>query len=302
MNRRQFLKRYAATLALNFFPFNLLFAATPKSVVWEVLGTGEDSINTLFSSMGGIEKFIIRDISKTSVLIKPNLCLPHNARMGTITSPEVVGGLCRFLVGMGVKKIIIADHTLQSSKDFRSIELMEVLARYPEVNLILANEQGLYNQAEVNGKVLKTTEALKLLSQVDLFINMATAKHHSATKVSLAIKNLMGLIWNRTEFHTQLDLNLAIADLALAIRPDINIIDASRVLLNRGPTGPGPVINENRLFASLDILALDAVVTSRYKFGNKTLSARDVPHLLAAYQNGVGEIDAQNIQVKTIST
>jgi len=51
----------------------------------------------------------------------------------------------------------------------------------------------------------------------------------------------------------------------------------------------------------VDILALDAVVASRYKFGGKNLSAGDVPHLMAAYQNGVGEIDAKNIQVKTIS-
>jgi len=204
-------------------------------------------------------------------------------------------------VGRGVKKITIADHTLQNTADFRSLELMEVADRYPEVNLILANDQEMYKRIEVNGKALKTTEVLNLLDRTDLLINMAAAKHHSATRVSLATKNLMGLIWNRTEFHTRLDLNLAIADLALSIRPQINIVDASRVLLNRGPTGPGPVINGNRLFASIDILALDAVVASRYKFGGKNLSAGDVPHLMAAYQNGVGEIEAKNIQVKTIS-
>ena len=42
-----------------------------------------------------------------------------------------------------------------------------------------------------------------------------------------------------------MDLVQAIADLALAIHPGFNIIDASRVPLNDEPTGPGDVIKEN---------------------------------------------------------
>ena len=128
MNRRQFLKIFAGAIALNFFPFNLLYPEIPGPVVWEAQGTGEDSINAIFTSLGGLKKFTGNDPSRASVLIKPNLCLPHNARMGTITSPEALEALCRFLVGRGVKKITIADHTLQNTADFRSLELMEVAA------------------------------------------------------------------------------------------------------------------------------------------------------------------------------
>jgi uncharacterized protein (DUF362 family) len=108
----------------------------------------------------------------------------------------------------------------------------------------------------------------------------------------------MGVIWDRSAFHTKLDLHQAIADLALAVRPGLSIIDASRVLLNGGPVGPGPVTKDNRIFASTDMLALDSVVTGRYDFGGKTLSAKEVPHLRAAYDNGVGEIDIKKIDVQ----
>ena len=165
----------------------------------------------------------------------------------------------------------------------------------------MANEQRLYQPVQVEGKVLKEVETLKLIPKVDLIINLATAKHHTATHVTLAIKNLMGLIWNRSVFHTDLDLAQAIADLALVIRPQLNIIDASRVLLNGGPTGPGPIINDNRLFASRDILAVDSIVTSRYNFGGKSLTPREIPHLWAAYQLGIGEIDHQKIQLQKIA-
>ena len=179
-------------------------------------------------------------------------------------------------------------------------EQREAVEAQREYEAELANERRLFRPTRVNGRVLKTTEILRIVQRVDMLINLATAKHHSATNVSLATKNLMGLIWDRSVFHTGLDLSQAIADLALAIRPTLNIIDASRVLLNGGPTGPGPVIKEDRLFASCDILALDSVVASRYSFGARSLSAEDVPHLWATYKNGVGEIDIEKIRVENV--
>ena len=307
MNRRDFIKISVAGLAANFLPLprwlqkNTLLADSSMPVVSEAQGSAETMIKTLFTLLGGIEKLISGDVTRATVLIKPNLCLPQPADRGTITSPEIVEALCGFLLTNGVKKIVIADHTLgEKSAKNQDFELIQVAEKFPEVKLVLANQQHHYQPVESNGKVLRNVEILKLLQRADLVINLATAKHHSATHVSLALKNLMGLIWDRAAFHTQLNLHQAIADLALTIRPGFHIIDASRVLLNGGPTGPGPVIRENRLFASYDPLALDAVVVSRYNFGGRSLSAKEVPHLWAAYQNGVGEIDLSRIKLQKI--
>jgi uncharacterized protein (DUF362 family) len=111
---------------------------------------------------------------------------------------------------------------------------------------------------------------------------------------------IQGAIWNRNDFHTKMDLGQAIGDLALAVRPALTLIDASRVLLNGGPTGPGRVIAENRFFASLDMVAVDAVVTSRYGFGGRDVVPNEVAHLRAAFENGVGEIDIQKITVTKV--
>ena len=299
MNRRSFLKIGTAALASNLSPLRRALGEGSKPVVWEAEGAPADAMGALFSSLGGLEKLVEGDLSRATVLIKPNICLPHPERMGTTTSPLVVDALCGLLIANGAKRIVIADHTLKSSR-FGQIELHGVAGKYPEVKLLLANEQRLFQPVAVDGKVLKQTDILKMVRRADLFINLATAKHHSATGVSLAIKNLMGAIWDRTGFHTRLDLSQAIADLALAVRPSLSIIDASRVLLGGGPTGPGPVVRENRLFAGFDILALDAVVASRYPFGERPLSARQVGHLRAAYENGVGEIDIEKIRVEKI--
>jgi uncharacterized protein (DUF362 family) len=139
-----------------------------------------------------------------------------------------------------------------------------------------------------------------LLSRADLFINVATAKHHSATQVSLGVKNLMGVIWNRADFHTTMDLSQAIGDLAVLIRPDLTIVDASRVLLTGGPTGPGKIALDMRMFASRDMVAVDSAVVGRYPFGDRSIRPHDIPHLRSAAELGVGVDDLDRITLTRV--
>jgi uncharacterized protein (DUF362 family) len=300
MDRRAFIRTGAAAAASSVLPWGSLFAEEVKPVVWEIEGDPAAAVEHLFSSIGGLKKLIPGEVEGATVLLKPNICLPHPPASATTTSPELIDALCSYLARHKVKRVVVTDHTLQKAEQFEENAIVKVGEKYKQANVIIANEQRHYEPAEVEGKVLKKTEILKTLDRADLVINVATAKNHSATQVSLAVKNLMGVIWNRSEFHTELDLHQAIGDLALAVRPGLNIIDASRVLLSGGPTGPGPVTRDNRIFASTDILALDSVVTARYAFGGKTLTAKEVPHLRAAYDNGVGEIDIKKIDLQKV--
>jgi uncharacterized protein (DUF362 family) len=300
MDRREFLKTGAAAAASSVLPWGSLLAEDVKPVVWEVEGEPAAAVDSLFSSLGGLKKLIPGDVEGATVLLKPNICLPHPPASATTTSPELIDALCSYLAGHKVKRVIVTDHTLQKAERFEENAIVKAGQKYKQAKVIIANEQRMYEPAEIKGKVLKKTELLKTLDRADFVINVATAKNHSATQVSLAVKNLMGVVWNRSEFHTKLDLHQAIGDLALAVRPGLNIIDASRVLLNGGPTGPGPVTRDNRIFASTDILALDSVVTARYAFGGKTLTANEIPHLRAAYDNGVGEIDIKKIDLQKV--
>jgi uncharacterized protein (DUF362 family) len=107
----------------------------------------------------------------------------------------------------------------------------------------------------------------------------------------------MGVIWDRKVFHTGIDLDQALADIAMVVHPHLNIVDASRILLNRGPVGPGPLEKPGKIYAGTDIIAVDSVVTSAYNFGGKSLSAKEVAHLWASYKSGAGEIDLEKIEV-----
>jgi uncharacterized protein (DUF362 family) len=274
-----------------------LGAGRPEPIVWEIEGEPAKTVKALFSVLGDLKEVIGKEPGEATVLIKPNLCLPHPSGMGTTTSPDLVDELCSHLFAGGVKRVVVADHTLQQAKNFEKSEMVRIVAGYKDAKMILANEERWFEPVEVDGKVLKQTDVFKMLPRVDFFINVATAKHHSATSVSLATKNLMGLIWDRSAFHTKMDLHQAIGDLALTVRPDLSIIDAGRVLLNGGPTGPGPIKKDSRIFAGTDVVALDTIVTSRYNFGGRSVVPGEVRHLLAAHENGVGEIDIAKIKV-----
>jgi uncharacterized protein (DUF362 family) len=297
MKRRQFIRSGFGAFLASFLPLRFLPLSGKAVTVYEITGDPALAFSELFTAMGGIGNQIGNDLSKASVLVKPNLCLPHKDSNGTITSIAVLRALCEYLINEGVGRIIIADHTLQTSDKFETTEIVAYARGNPKISLMLADEQRYYAPRQIEGKVLKTAETMKIVDKVDYFINLATAKHHSATHVSLCIKNLMGIIWDRKVFHTDIDLDQAIADLAVAVRPHLNIVDASRVLLNRGPVGPGPLEKPGKIYASTDILAVDAVVTSCYNFGGKSLSAKEVAHLWESFKNGAGEIDLDTIEV-----
>jgi len=300
MDRRNFIKLGSASiLAAGLMQKQVMAQPKTASTVYEVNGITKENFALLFKSMGGIETFVKTPLSQATVLIKPNISMPHQSSAGTITHVNSIETLCQYLLSLGIKKIIIADHTLKGN-DFNKIELNELPKKYPEVKLIFANEERQYEPVTINGKALKTTEIMKLIPKSDFFINFANAKHHSATHVSLAVKNLMGAIWNRTDFHTTMDLHQGIADLTTVIKPNLNLIDTTRVLLNGGPTGPGPVVSDTKLFASRDIVAVDAVVVSKYNFGGKSQPPNEIKHLQEAYNLGTGEIDLNKIKIEKI--
>ena len=122
---------------------------------------------------------------------------------------------------------------------------------------------------------------------------MPIAKHHVLSKLTLGLKNVMGVIGgNRGEIHK--DIPQRLADLNLVIRPKLTIIDATRILLRNGPTGGNlkDVKVLDTLIASTDTVAADAYATTL--FGMKPA---DVKSTVAAAKMGLGEMDLSKVKI-----
>jgi len=129
----------------------------------------------------------------------------------------------------------------------------------------------------------------------DVLINVPIAKHHNLARLTLGMKNLMGLIKNRGEFH--FNLGQRVADLASMLRPDLTVVDAVRILNNHGPAGGdlADVKLMNTVIASHDFVAADAWAATL--FG---LTAEDLPIVRAAAQMGLGTTDLKSIKIEEI--
>jgi uncharacterized protein (DUF362 family) len=106
----------------------------------------------------------------------------------------------------------------------------------------------------------------------------------------------MGIIGgNRGKLHHNLGQDLA--DLATVVQPKLTVIDATRILLRNGPQG-GRVEDvkiTDTVIASADPVAADAYATTLFD-----MAPQDIASTVAAYNMGLGEMDIDRMEIKTV--
>jgi uncharacterized protein (DUF362 family) len=160
----------------------------------------------------------------------------------------------------------------------------------------------LFREVKVpKGKALTSTMVMKQALEADVLIAAPVAKSHSASGVSLALKGMMGLIYDRKTFHMDLDLNTAVVDLCTVLVPKLTVIDATRVLSDGGPGGPGKVIPLNKIVASADMVAADAMAVELGTWYGRRFKASQVKHIKEAHERGLGNMDTAAQVVKEVT-
>jgi uncharacterized protein (DUF362 family) len=163
-------------------------------------------------------------------------------------------------------------------------------------------DNSFYQEAELPKAVeMRSNAFMKDVLEADVLIAVPVAKSHGGAGVSLSIKGQMGLIWERKVMHGRYSLDVSIVDLAQRIKPQLAIIDASRVLTTGGPGGPGKVITPGEIIASADPVAADATAVASYEWYGRAMQARQVSHIRLAHERGLGRMDIENLQTKRLS-
>jgi uncharacterized protein (DUF362 family) len=112
------------------------------------------------------------------------------------------------------------------------------------------------------------------------------------------MKNLMGIVWDRGEFHSR-GLHQCIADLSLLRKPDLNVVDAYRVLMSQGPAGPSDprladVQIKKTLLVSQDIVAVDAAAARI--FGK---DPQDIGYIKIGHAQKSGNMNLKDLKIVT---
>ena len=299
INRREFLAgtvKIAAAGMCAGISRNAFTEELPETTIAVASGKGASAVRAAVEALGGMKKFVSPG---AFVVLKPNIAFPNPPKWGTTTSPEVVRTVAELCLEAGAKRVFIVDNPLGGApmKNVERSGIGEAVADLKEVKIAMMTERQKYSVTE-NSEMgeLKTVETMRILAKADVLINIPTAKAHNQTGVSLGLKNLMGLIWDRKVFHQEMNINRAIGELAVYIRPKLTIMDASRALLNNGPTGPGTVQPLDKVIVGTDPVAVDTYTLTLAEFNFRRMTAEQVPHLKHAEILGVGTTDLGRVK------
>jgi uncharacterized protein (DUF362 family) len=303
MHRRDFFKHLAALGLMAgagryFILPQEVWAMAPKDKAQPVLAkvqgadyakiTGE-AIQTL----GGMKKFVN---AGETVVVKPNMAWDRAPELAANAHPLVVRQVVELCLDAGAKKVKVLDHTCHDArKAYKNSGIQDAVEalKDPRAVVEFVDERRFVEMQVEGAKALKKWYFYKDILEADRFINIPIAKHHSESRLTMAMKNMMGAIggW-RGRIHVGLHQN--ISDMNLLLRPDLHVLDATRILLKNGPSG-GKIEDvevRNLVLAGADPVALDAYGTTL--FG---LKPGDLGYITKAFEAGRGEMDLSKIKV-----
>lgn len=295
LSRRQFLKAAAAGMAVSLVGGPSLLAAEEVDLA-VVSGEPAQATQKALEALGGISRFVGKG---QRVIIKPNMSFARTPDFAASTHPAVVVALARACLAAGAAEVLVLDHTIQRAElCLDRTGIRDGCRGLSKVHVLAVQDRELFKEIPIpQGKVLHTVEVVRDLLDNAVLINAPVAKSHSTTGVSLGLKGLMGLVWDRGSFHYQFDISQGIADLATVIRPKLTVLDATRALASGGPGGPGDVKKPNLIVAGVDPVAVDAYGVGIVPWYGKSFKGRQVEHLLAAHQRGLGKIDVDKLKI-----
>ena len=296
MTRRKFLKMAAAGTALGLAGGPSFSVAEDEYDLAVISGEPVAATKKALEAVGGVSRFVKRG---QQVVLKPNMSFSRTPEFATTTHPLVVATVAQACIEAGAPQVLVLDHTLHRAElCIERAGIREACKNIPGVHVLALQERKFFREIKIpQGKVLERAEVIKEILDGHILINIPVAKSHSATGVSLGMKGLMGLIWDRESFHSQYNINQAIADLGTIIKPQLTILDATRALVSGGPGGPGEVKKPNLIIAGIDPVAVDSYGVSIVPWYGQNFKGRQVEHLLIAYQKGLGKIDIDQLKV-----
>jgi len=296
MTRRKFLKTTAAGVALGLVGDPSLLMAKEEYDLAVISGEPVSATRKALEAIGGISRFIKKG---QQVVLKPNMSFTRTPEFGATTHPLVVATVAQDCMNAGAQKVLILDHTLHRAElCLERTGIREACKNISGVHVLTLQERKFFQEIKVpQGKVLERVEVMKEILDGSVLINIPVAKSHSATGVSMGIKGLMGLIWDRESFHSRYNMNQALADLATVINPQLTILDATRALTSGGPGGPGTVMKPNLVIVGIDPVAVDSYGVSIAPWYGQNFKGRQVEHLLMAHQRGLGKIDIDQLRI-----
>ncbi len=244
--------------------------------------------------LGGMKAFVKKG---QKVLVKPNIGWDRPPEMGANTHPALVGRIVEQALAAGAKEVYVFDHSCDSGPRCYKTSGIEAAARAAGAKVAPGDDERAYQKVKVPGKSLTEAKVHELLLQADVFINVPVLKHHSSSDLTIGMKNLMGVVWDRSYWHRN-DLMQCIADMVGYRKPDLTVVDAYRVMKRYGPRGLDEmdVVEMKTQLLSADPVAADAAAARLFGAG-----PRDASYVGKAAAAGWGRADLDKLDIRRVT-
>jgi uncharacterized protein (DUF362 family) len=272
--------------------------AAPLSAADLVVARGsdpEEMVRQALAAFGGMQTFVPKG---ASVVVKPNICVAYNTyEYASTTNPWVVGALVKLALEAGASKVQVFDFPFGGTAEEAYVKCgIEEQVKAAGGEMMPMPSFKFVDTDLPAGKSLTKTKAFKDALDADVLINVPIAKDHGSTRLTLGMKNLMGLVLNRNALHS--NLGQCIPDLVTLFRPTLTVVDAVRILMDHGPSGGNldDVKKTDTIIVSPDIVAADSYATTL--FG---MQPDDIEYIKAAASMGLGNSDLKSLKIEEIA-
>jgi uncharacterized protein (DUF362 family) len=274
-------------------------SGTPVDLVAVMGGEPGAMFKRALAEMGGMNKFVKPGYK---VCIKPNIGWDKSPEFAANANPELIGEIVKQCFDAGASEVLVFDNTCDDWRQCYQNSGIEKAAKDAGANMIPGHQESYYRNVSIpKGKILKEAKIHQAILDSDIWINVPVLKHHGGARLSISMKNHMGIVWDRRFFHSN-DLQQCIADICtLDKKPVLNVVDAYRTLKSNGPRGKSEsdVVLTKSLFMSQDIVAVD---TAAAKFFSQIeeMPLDHVEHLANGQSLNIGTMNLESLNVKRI--
>jgi uncharacterized protein (DUF362 family) len=290
MDRRSFLRVLGLSSLFVQGAFKELWAAD-RPVVAVAEGSDYARITrNAIAALGGMKRFVKPG---QTVVVKPNMGWDRSSEQAANTNPVVVRAIVEECLQAGAKTVKVFDRTCNDERRCYVNSGIEPALKGMKNVVVKHLEEERYKKVQLNGKALKEWELYGEALAADVFINVPVLKHHGLSRLTIGMKNVMGIMGgNRGSIHKQLDV--ALADINSVVKSHLTVVDCTRILTAHGPQGGDlkDVKALHKVVASTDIVAADAYATTL--FG---LKPSDISVTVEAYKRGLGEMNIDRMKI-----
>ncbi len=242
------------------------------------------NVRAALAALGGMERFVKPG---AKVVVKPNVLTGRPPEYAVTTNPLVVATIVTMCFEAGADRVTVLDYPTSSPRAaFKESGIARAVEQAGGVVKYLSNRN--FERVEIPGGVaIDSWPLVTDVLEADAFINVPIGKTHGLTGLTLAMKNLMGIMGDpRGRIHT--DYPVKITDVNTRVVQHLVILDAYRVLVRNGPTGGNleDVAMPKTVVAGTSPVAVDA-----YGCTIMGWQPDQLPSLVEAAKRGLGTLD-----------